>query len=132
MNKDIFSVRIRVRYEETDRMGIVYYGNYFTWFEIARTEYFRSKGLDYKALEERDKIFLPVVEANCIYKKPLTYDDLVSIETSMLESSGTSVRFDYTLRKDHMVLAEGFTRHVFVNEKKRPVGIPETVKEIFV
>jgi len=111
---------LRVRYEETDAMGVVYHGNYFTWFEIGRTELMRKYSMSYKEMESK-KWFLPVVEATCCYKSSARYDDEIIIESEL--HSSTDLYFDFTyvvLRKsDHKLLAEGKTRHVCVGENGR-------------
>ena len=119
---------IRVRYEETDRMGVVYYGNFFTWFEVGRTELFRDIGLSYRTLEETDGIRLMVIEARCNYKSPVTYDDLISVETSLGKIRNTSLAFSYKIYLDSTLVATGETSHVFTDKSGRPIKIPETVR----
>jgi len=120
---------IRVRYEETDRMGVVYYANYFVWFEIARTEYFRKRNLSYRKLEEQSQLHLMVVDAYCDYKAPATYDDLVFVETNIEEIRNTSLKFVYKVSRDSVLLATGRTTHVFTNKSGKPIKIPEEIKE---
>lgn len=113
-------ITLRVRYEETDAMGVVYHGNYFTWFEIGRTELLRDYSMSYKEMENK-KCFLPVIEATCRYKSSACYDDEVIIETELHPT--TDLYFDFTyvvLRKsDQKLLAEGETKHVCVGENGR-------------
>lgn len=111
-------------------MGVVYYGNYFTWFEVARTEFLRSKGIEYKDLEIKEKLFLPVVEANCVYRKPVGYDDLVTIDILPKKLTRAILVFSYIVRKDQEQVAEGFTKHVFIDDKRKPVVIPEKIAEV--
>ncbi len=125
-----FSIELRVRYKETDQMGVVYYGNYFTWFEVARTEFLRSKGVEYKDLEINERLYLPVVEANCVYRKPVGYDDLVTIEIFPKKLTRAILVFSYIVCKDQEKVAEGFTKHVFIDEKRKPVVIPEKIVEV--
>lgn len=120
---------IRVRYEETDRMGVVYYGNYFTWFEVARTEFFREKGLSYRQLEEKEGMALMVVAASCNYKSPATYDDLLAVETRIVETKNTSLVFAYEIYRDSSLIATGTTSHVFTDKKGKPLRIPQGVRE---
>lgn len=130
---------IRVRYQETDRMGVVFHANYATWFEIGRTELIRAAGLTYAAIEERG-LLLPVVELRCRYIQPARYDDTVVICTRVAESSSVRIAFDSQVRRiaepeakrlpsfvasdadlPGELLAEGGTRHVWVNSQWRPV-----------
>ncbi len=120
---------IIVRYAETDRMGVVYYGNYFTWLEVARTEYFRSLGIRYEKLEEKEGLRLMVVEAKCCYKSPVTYEDKVYIETRVEGLKNTSFVFKYRLTKNSKLVATAETIHVFTDRSGRPVRIPEKIKE---
>lgn len=125
----IFKTDIRVRYAETDQMQVVYYGNYFVWFEIARTELFRELGLEYTELE-KEGFFLMVVEASCQYKAPCKYDNLISIHTNIGEVKNSSLSFDYQIYKEAKLLSVGKTTHVFCNKEGSPVRIPSKVKEI--
>ena len=127
MNK--CSVELRVRYEETDQMGVVYYAKHLVWFEIARTEFFRAKGLEYRKLEEEDKIFIPVVEAYCRYKRPLKYDDMVTIIAELTDVGATRATFDYEVKRGDELAATGTTKHAFVDETGIPVPIPGKIKE---
>jgi acyl-CoA thioester hydrolase len=112
----------RVRYKDTDQMGVVYYANYFVWFELGRSEYFRELGMSYKDLEQNE-LFLPVVEAYCKYHYPARYDDELSIITtlSMMQEVKLGFRYDIINIKDDKALASGETIHAFVNEKGKPV-----------
>ena len=104
----------RVRYKETDQMGMVYYGNYFTFFEVGRVEYMRERGIAYKQMEREDDSYIVVTEARCRYLRPARYDDLLRIRTRVSESRRRSIRFAYEiLRHDSgAVLATGETVHV--------------------
>ena len=124
--KSEHSTEIRVRYKETDRMGVVYYSNYLVWFEVARTELFRSYGVVYKDLEEKG-FFLPVVECSCRYKKSVRYDDLVKIVSCFSTSGRMRLRFDYKVKTEGRIAAEGYTEHVFVDEKGKPIPVPQEV-----
>ena len=119
--------KIRVRYEETDRMGVAYYGKYFTWFEVARTEFFRSTGLSYREIEEKNGLSLMVVSARCEYKSPVTYDDLLTVETTLTSMRNTSIVFGYAIKCGSSSIASGETSHVFTNKNGRPVKIPEDI-----
>ena len=114
---------IRVRYEETDQMGVVYNGNYYTWFEVGRSEFFRSLGYTYAQMEKEGMI-LPVIESSCIYKTPAKYDDEVFIRTTIKGLKGIRLEFQYeVLRKeDGELLASGKTIHAFVDKSLKPVN----------
>ena len=124
-----FDYQTRVRYAETDRMGISYYANYFVWFEAARTEYFRALGLVYSEFEKQG-IFLPVAEAHCRYLGPSSYDDVLTIRTAVSQIRQSSIRFDYQVFKNGhpKVIASGYTVHVFVDRNSKPIRIPEQLK----
>jgi acyl-CoA thioester hydrolase len=123
------TTEVRVRYAETDQMGIVYYANYLVWFEIGRVELLRSLGLAYSQLESDHQCILPVVEASCRYKSPARYDDLIAIETRPSLLRGSVIKFAYRiLRKgtdgeEPTLLAEGETVHVVCDDqlKKKPL-----------
>ena len=123
---------IRVRYGDTDQMGFAYYAHYLRWFEIGRAEMLRSLGHSYRAVEEAGTS-LPVVEARCRYLKPARYDDLIAIESGVLERGRASVRFGYRIvREDEPreLLAWGTTEHCFMGSDGRPVRPPPRVVEI--
>lgn len=121
----------RVIYGDTDAGQVVYYANYFRWFESGRRELFRSLKIDYNSLDKKGFI-TPVVEAYCNYYRPAKYDDVVVIETKISEIKEKSVRFDYKIfrKKDRKLLASGYTVNVFVNKKKmKSTKIPEDVRK---
>ena len=123
---------IKVRYKETDQMGVVYHGNYFTWFDIGRTEFFRDLGMVYTELED-EGILLPVIEANCKYKKPAKYDDEIIIITKLSRLKGVRLKFQYTLyrKEDNILIAEGYTIHAFVDKELRPINFKKKYKEVW-
>jgi len=123
-----FDYPYRVRYGDTDMMGISYYANYLVWFEAARTEYFRALGLPYTECEKQG-IYLPVVEAQARYMGPSTYDDLLTIRTSVSEIRISTIRFEYQVFKigQEKKISQGYTVHVFVDGSMRPVRAPESV-----
>lgn len=121
---------IRVRYQETDNMGVVYYGNYFTWFEIARTEYFRSLGLVYREMEAKGFYFM-VASAGCRYRSSARYDDIVKVRTWVSDLKSSAMKFEYKLHVGEKLIATGESVHVFTNKSGRPVKIPEEVKKLF-
>lgn len=112
-------------------MGQAYYGNYFRWFEIGRSEMFRSLGLSYKAVEDNG-IFLPVAEAHCKYAGPVKYDDILVIETSLDRAVKAGLKFDYQIFHEDgkTLLASGYTKHPCVNREGKVVRPPDFIKEI--
>jgi acyl-CoA thioester hydrolase len=123
---------VRVRYAETDKMGIVYYANYLVWFEIGRTDWLRDTGWTYRAMEE-DGIQLPVIEAHCEYRQGARYDDEVEIRTRAQKLSPVRIQFDYEAvrRADGAVLATGYTVHATIDRQGRPTRMPDRVKGLF-
>src|SRR3977135_4446640 len=118
---------VRVRYSETDKMGIVYYANYLIWFEIGRTEYCRARGFAYKDMEVNDDAFLVVAESYCRYKAPAFYDDELLIRTHITELRRRSLRFGYEIVRvsDGQIIAEGETGHVVTDGNGRVRSFPE-------
>lgn len=123
---------VRVRYAETDKMGIVYYANYLVWFEIGRTDWLRDTGWTYRAMEEAG-LQLPVTEAHCEYRQGARYDDEVEIRTRAQKLSPVRIQFDYEAvrRADAAVLATGYTVHAAIDRQGRPARMPERVKDLF-
>lgn len=123
---------IKVRYKETDQMGVVYHGNYFTWFDIGRTEFFRNMGMVYTELED-DGVLLPVIEANCKYIKPAKYDDEIIIITKLSSLKGVRLKFQYTLyrKEDNILIGEGYTIHAFVGKELRPINFKKKYREVW-
>lgn len=123
---------VRVRYAETDQMGVVYYGNYFTWFEIGRVELCRQLGFEYKRMESEDDSFIVVAEASCRYKRPARFDDLLTIRTRVVEAQRRTVRFGYEiLNAAGEPIATGETLHVICDRTGRPKSLPEKYKKYF-
>ncbi|MCD6420747.1 MAG: acyl-CoA thioesterase [Synergistetes bacterium] len=122
---------IRVRYGETDQMGVVYYGSYYDWFEVGRTEFCRKLGLPYAKWESMG-IFLPAVESYCRYKHPVCYDERVEIVTSIKELTATTVTFSYKVRgvEDRRLLAVGYTKHAFVGRNGRLTELPSEIRSL--
>lgn len=129
------TTEVRVRYAETDQMGIVYYANYLVWFEIGRVELLRTLGLTYSQLEIDHQCILPVVEASCRYRAPARYDDEILIETSPSLLRGSVLKFAYRiLRKapegeEPKLLAEGETVHVVCDGQLNRIPLPEKYAE---
>ena len=125
------TARVRVRYAETDKMRVAYYANYFVWFEVGRCELLRSLGSSYRALEARG-LMLPVIEAHCEYRRPVHYDDDLTILTRGRLMSPARVRFDYEVQRDdgQVVTAIGRTMHAAVNRAGRPTRLPAEIREV--
>lgn len=117
--------RFRVRYAETDQMGVVYYANYFIWMEIGRAEFCRARGIRYKDMEIQDGVLLAVVEAQCRYVASAKYDDEVAVKTWISRANRRLADFRYEMRVEGSIIATGFTRHVFLGKDMRPVRLPE-------
>jgi acyl-CoA thioester hydrolase len=124
--------RVRVRYAETDQMGVVYHSNYLIWFEVARVEFIRQMGLDYKTMEE-EGFAIAVVDAHVRYRTPARYDDELVIETRLLASRGAVVKFGYRILRalDGMLLCEGETMHVCVDQDMKKTCLPRKYAERF-
>jgi len=120
------SVSIRVRYAETDRMGVGYYANYPIWFEVGRAEYMRQAGVPYDRLE-REGYFLPVVHLNVDYRSPAFYDDELQIVSTIKEIGPRKLVFQYRVERDGALLAEGSTVHVCTDKDAKARRLPEAV-----
>ena len=133
MSGRVSEVKIRVRYAETDQMGVVYHSNHFVWFEVGRVEFFRQLGFSYKDMEEQDGCHIAVVDARCRYKAPARYDDEVVVRTQLRNVRESLVHFTYELVRasDELLLAEGETTHVVIDREMKKTSIPEKYLEIF-
>jgi acyl-CoA thioester hydrolase len=121
---------VRVRYAETDQMGVAYHGNYFEWFEVGRTDLLRSHGVSYKELEAQD-LRLPVIEAQARFVRPALYDDVLEIRTKVRALSGARVTFAYEVcRGEDGVLATGSTSHAAIDGRGRPRRLPELLRRL--
>lgn len=120
----------RVRYPETDRMGVAHHTHYFVWFELGRTELMREAGCTYGGLEDEDGIFFPVIEAAARYKSPARYDEKIEIETALASVEGVRVRFEYVVRRsdDGSEIASGHTVHASCGRDGRPMRLPEALR----
>lgn len=123
---------IRVRYSETDQMGVVYHANYLAWFEVGRVEYLREIGLDYRAMESQG-IMVPVLEVNCKYRHPARYDDIVIVETRLSEVKRAKFYFEYSIfrKEDSEPLATGRSEHIFVDSEFRPINLKKQHPEMW-
>jgi acyl-CoA thioester hydrolase len=115
---------IRVIYGDTDQMGVVYYGNYLRYFEAGRNEFIRAKGLRYRDFEAQHGLVLPVVEAQVSYRMPARYDDLLSVEISLVEARRASARFGYRILRDGELLVTGYTVHACVDREGKVQRLP--------
>jgi acyl-CoA thioester hydrolase len=124
--------RVRVRYAETDKMGVVYYANYFIWFEVGRTDLLRGSGWTYRDMET-DGISLPVIEAECHYRQPARYDDELDIRTMGALASPVKIEFTYDVIRtsDGACLATGRTVHAGLDRDGRPCRLPDRVRGLF-
>jgi acyl-CoA thioester hydrolase len=125
--------RVRVRYAETDQMGVVYHANYLIWFEVGRVEFIRQLGMDYKSMEAEEGALIAVVEATARYKAPARYDDELLIRTSLAGVRGPIVRFRYAILRaaDNLLLCEGETTHIVVGRDMKRREMPARYAERF-
>ena len=118
--------RVRVRYAETDQMGVAYYANYLVWFEVGRSQYCHDCGFSYRDMERESGLFMIVAEAHCRYKTPARYEDDLIIETRATGVTRRTLRFGYEIhRDDGLLLATGETLHVLINAAGRPSSFPD-------
>src|SRR5713101_3566259 len=124
---------VRVRYAETDQMGVVYHTNYLIWFEIGRVELMRALGVEYKRMEIDDDCQIVVVDAHCRYHHPARYDEVVRVRTRIAETRNRVIRFSYEVFRDgtDQLLASGETTHVICGKNGKPKLLPEKYRAIF-
>ena len=132
MEERDFCYRVRVRFADTDPMGVVYHSRYLEWFEAARTELIRAKGISYKEIEEKG-LSLPVIEAFCRYRHSVVYDELIRIKTRLTHLDRLKLRMEYQVygEQDTMLRVDGYTLHCFTNQQGRPVRAPESLIHFF-
>jgi len=123
---------VRVRYAETDKMGVVYYANYFVWFEVARADLLRSLGWSYREMEKAG-VALPVIDAHCQYHRSVRYDDELDIRAEGRLLSGVRMEFSYEVvrRDDGLVAASGRTVHAALDPAGKPCRLPARIQEAF-
>jgi acyl-CoA thioester hydrolase len=137
MNQDgqpvVAESRVRVRYAETDQMGVVYHSNYFIWFEVGRVDLLRELGFTYREMEQQDQCFIAVVDARCRYKAPARYDDEIVIRTHLKNVRESVVHFGYEAIRvgDGTMLAEGETTHIVTDAQMSKRVIPEKYLSVF-
>jgi len=124
---------IRVRYAETDQMGVVYHANHFVWFEVGRVELLRQLGFSYKDMEEQDHCFIAVVDARCRYKAPAVYDDEILVRTWLKNIRESMIHFAYELVRmvDGTLIAEGETTHIVADAHMQKTNLPEKYMKVF-
>lgn len=123
---------LRVRYAETDRMGVVYHANYLVWFEVGRTDLLRGLGWTYREMEESG-VMLPVIEAHCEYRRPARYDDEIEVRTTgrLLSPVRLEFTYDVVLARDGTTAVVGMTRHAALGMDGRPCRLPDRIREAF-
>lgn len=122
-----YDASLRVRYAETDQMGVVYHSNYIVWFEVGRVEMLRQLGFTYREMESEDHVHIAVVDVRCRFKSPARYDDRITIRTRLLNVRESLLHFGYEImrQEDGMLLAEGETTHIVVDAEMRKIAIPQ-------
>jgi acyl-CoA thioester hydrolase len=130
---DYAETTIRVRYAETDQMGVVYHGNFFTWFEVGRVELCRHLGFEYKQMEIEDDSYIVVAAAQCRYKKPARFDEILIIRTRVTQSQRRTIHFGYEVvnQVTRDLIATGETTHVICDRRGRPKSLPEKYRKYF-
>jgi acyl-CoA thioester hydrolase len=125
--------RLRVRYAETDKMGVVYHANHFVWFEVGRVELLRQLGFSYRDMEDKDGRFIAVVEAKCRYRAPTRYDEEVIVRTTLSNVRDSVIHFAYELLRadDNSLIAEGETTHIVTDENMKVTVLPEKYLKAF-
>ena len=130
---DYSETTVRVRYAETDQMGVVYHGNYFTWFEVGRVELCRQLGFEYRQMEIEDNSFIVVAEAQCRYKRPARFDDVLVVRTRLANSQRRMIAFKYEIvnQTSGELIATGETTHVICDRLGRPKSLPGKYRKYF-
>ncbi len=133
MTGTVCETRVRVRYAETDQMGVVYHSNHFIWFEVGRVELLRQLGFSYRDMEQNDRCFIAVADARCRYKAPALYDDEIIVRTNLKHVRESVVQFGYELVRvsDGSLLAEGETTHIVTNAQMKKTSLPEKYLKVF-
>lgn len=126
MSEMVAESHVKVRYAETDQMGVAYYANYFVWFEVGRSQFCNDRGFSYRDMERETELFMIVAEAHCRYKTPARYEDDLTIRTRISELTRRTLRFSYEIKRaDGALVATGDTLHVLINADGRPSSLPE-------
>jgi acyl-CoA thioester hydrolase len=124
---------VRVRYAETDQMGVVYHANYLVWFEVGRVELIRALGIEYKKMEIEDDCHIVVADVHCRYHRSALYDEVLRVRTRIAKSANRMITFSYEILRDSdgQLLATGETRHVICGSNGRPKLLPEKYRSVF-
>jgi len=132
-NHTVNETRLRVRYAETDQMGVVYHSNHLIWFEVGRVELMRQMGFSYRDMEREDGRFIAVVEATCRYRSPVFYDEevLVRTEIKKVRESVIVFKYDLTRVQDGTLLAEGETTHIVTDSNMKVSTLPDKYLRVF-
>ena len=127
-----YDTTVRVRYAETDQMGVVYHANYLIWFEVGRVELMRARGIEYKRMEIEDDCHIVVADVRCRYHAPARYDEVLRVRTRIAESLNRTIRFFYEVFRDtdQELLAVGETLHVICGSNGKPKLLPEKYRAI--
>ena len=133
VNLAVNETRLRVRYAETDQMGVVYHSIHFIWFEVGRVELLRQMGFSYRDMESQDNCFIAVAEAKCRYRAPVRYDEEVVVRTELLNVRESVIHFGYELLRagDGLLLAEGETTHIVTDNEMKIAVLPEKYMKLF-
>jgi acyl-CoA thioester hydrolase len=131
INDLVSESRVKVRYAETDQMGVAYHANYFIWFEVGRSQFCNDCGFSYRDMERDTGLFMIVAEARCRYKTPARYEDDLIVRTILTELTRRTLRFSYEIhRADGVICASGETLHVLINSEGRPSSFPEKYQSL--
>ena len=132
-SNQIGEARVRVRYAETDQMGVVYHANYIVWFEVGRVEFLRQLGFEYRLMEQEDDCHIAVAEVRCRFKAPARYDDQILVRTKVKFIRGSIIQFDYEIFHEptQTLLAEGDSTHVVVNSRFEKTTLPQKYADAF-
>src|ERR1700722_11023737 len=120
-------INVRVRYAETDRMGLLHHANYFVYFEMARTELLRQRGISYREIEDAGH-FLVIIELDCKFKRPAHYDDLLTVRTTVTRVTHVKIVHQYEVLRDGDLLAEGHSTLACVDRTAKPQALPEMLR----
>ncbi len=133
MNQSPHETRLRVRYAETDQMGVVHHANYLIWMEVARVDWCEARGFPYRDMEKQEGVFLAVVETSCRHLRPARFDDQIRVRSVVEEANTRIARFTYEITRvpDEELLATGFTKHVYVNREMQRARLPEKYRALF-
>lgn len=133
VNHDVHETRLRVRYAETDQMGVVHHANYLIWMEVARVEWCEVRGFHYRDMEREEGLFLAVFESGCRHHRPARFDDQIRVRTTVEEANTRVAKFTYEICRlpGTELLATGFTKHVYVNRQMERARLPEKYRSLF-